>query len=208
LFWGNGKFRRTVPIDRESDNVATLELSPGYTRYDTYCQEAGVEHTKEDEADPLTAFEINALRTAVEREDPITCAPCDQTSGWESGQPGSEAEVSNDKPVKLDLDGPLDSEGAREPSTLNEEDEEPIGNPTSELLRLHYSFGHLPFAKLQEMAKRNVIPKRLANCNVPVCAACQYAKASKRAWRPRTSKNYVDRTPTEAGQVVSVDQLV
>ena len=77
--------------------------------------------------------------------------------------------------------------------------------PAAELLRIHYNFGHLPFSKLQQMAKQGVIPHQLSICVLSVCAACQYAKATKRKWRSRTVKDRgIQQKPTEPGQVTSV----
>ena len=59
------------------------------------------------------------------------------------------------------------------------------------------------------MAKLGVLPHRLAICNVPVCSACQYAKATRRPWQSKTAQNWNNELkPTQPGQVVSVDQLV
>ena len=51
--------------------------------------------------------------------------------------------------------------------------------PTVELLRRHNDMGHISFAKLQQMAKQRVLPHCLSNCAIPVCSACQYAKATR-----------------------------
>jgi hypothetical protein len=59
------------------------------------------------------------------------------------------------------------------------------------------------------MAKLRIIPKKLANCPVPTCSSCLYAKATKRKWRSRTSDNKDEvAKPKNPGQYVSVDQLV
>jgi hypothetical protein len=50
----------------------------------------------------------------------------------------------------------------------------------AKLWELHHQYGHAPFAKLCEMAKQGVIPRRLAKCRVPICAACMYSKGTTR----------------------------
>jgi Reverse transcriptase (RNA-dependent DNA polymerase) len=91
---------------------------------------------------------------------------------------------------------------------LDEEDRQPA-NDLAELLAIHHQFGHISMAKLQEMAKQGIIPRRLSKCRVPTCSACLYAKATKRPWRNKPMKNGDGGTkPTKPGQVVSVDQLV
>ena len=59
------------------------------------------------------------------------------------------------------------------------------------------------------MAERGELPKRLAKCNVPVCSACKYAKATRRPWRSKTLSNHgSNKQDLKPGDVVSVDQLV
>ena len=85
-------------------------------------------------------------------------------------------------------------------------DEVHATTPAGELLRYHYRLGHMSFAKLQEMAKRRDIPKRLVKVKPPMCAACMFGKMCRRAWRTR-AKNRKILTPTTPGQVVHVDQM-
>lgn len=73
---------------------------------------------------------------------------------------------------------------------------------------MHYDLGHTPFSKMKKMARKGIIPSQIAKCNVPTCSACEYAKATRRPWRNRTSKNFGKKVCTKPGEVVSVDQLV
>ena len=67
-------------------------------------------------------------------------------------------------------------------SEIVEDEEIELSDPMYELLRQqHCKFGHLPFKQSQEMARNRDISKRLANCRVPKCSACMFAKATKRA---------------------------
>ena len=77
---------------------------------------------------------------------------------------------------------------------------------SGELLRYHYRFGHLSFARLKQMAKEGLIPKKLRNAKVPTCAACQFGKMTKRNWRTRAKGRKIHKA-TRPGQVVSVDQM-
>jgi len=59
------------------------------------------------------------------------------------------------------------------------------------------------------MVKRGDLPKSLLDCQVPVCAACEYGKATKRPWRTRAPLNKKVIPPiTGPGAVVGVDQLI
>ena len=78
---------------------------------------------------------------------------------------------------------------------------------TGELLRYHYKLGHLPFSRLQSMAEAGLIPKRLSKTKLPICAACNFGKLTKKNWRSR-AKNKRKIIPADRpGAVVSVDQL-
>jgi hypothetical protein len=149
---------------------------------------------------------------------PLPAATPDVTPWVPTRLPASAADQAT--PVDFDLNGPpmTDSEGegtqgsARSTSTTNviidEEDRQP--SDLAELLMLHHQYGHISFAKLQEMAKQGIIPRRLSKCRVPVCSACLYSKMTRKPWRGKPSKKDDRETelPQRPGQVVSVDELV
>ena len=65
-------------------------------------------------------------------------------------------------------------------------------------------------AKMQSMAKRGLLPKKLAKCQIPTCTSCLYGKATRRPWRTKPKAGQQGgklRTATEPGQCISVDQL-
>ena len=69
----------------------------------------------------------------------------------------------------------------------------------------HYDLGHSPFTKLQQRAKDGTFPLRLTKCKVPVCSACQYARATKRLRRSRNIRDReAERLNNIPGAVVSV----
>ena len=76
-------------------------------------------------------------------------------------------------------------------------------------IRDSHQFNRIGFAKLQMMAKAGILPKRLAKCNVPVCSACMYGKATWRPWRdkPKAGSNTCTTKVKYLGQCVSVDML-
>lgn len=79
---------------------------------------------------------------------------------------------------------------------------------TNKLLEIHQKFAHMPFARLQEMAKQGIMPKSLAACPVPACLACMCGKATRKRWRHKTPKNMKEPIKTSRpGQVISVDML-
>jgi hypothetical protein len=78
--------------------------------------------------------------------------------------------------------------------------------PTQELLMWHYRLGHLPFKRLQQMARQGILPARLGTCRIPECAACRFARATKVPWRTKGSQPKLC-TVTAPGQCIAVDQL-
>jgi hypothetical protein len=54
-----------------------------------------------------------------------------------------------------------------------------------------------------------LIPKKFAKCRVPMCAACQYGKATKIPWRTKQPANQINETKniTTNGHCISVDQF-
>ena len=136
-------------------------------------------------------------------EDDKGVAAVDESSGWDA----SDGEFLPTKHTEINLNGST-PEGVEPPAVIIDKEDRLPDNPAAELLQYHYNFGHIPFAKLQEMAKRQVLPKQLATCNVPVCSACSYARLTKHKWQPKTAKNYSGKKATKPGEVVSADQLV
>lgn len=98
-----------------------------------------------------------------------------------------------DKPRLFNLDGPsAPSTPSDLPNVIRDEEDTITDNPTAELLKVHHDFGHPSFKKLQEMAKLGVLPHRLAKCNVLVCSACQYAKATRRPWQSKSAQTKLE----------------
>jgi len=80
---------------------------------------------------------------------------------------------------------------------------------SDELLLYHKRFGHIQFSRLYEMAKQGIIPGQLIHAAKPACAACLYAKATRRGWRGKGRQDWANNNRvTSPGQCVSVDQLI
>ena len=87
--------------------------------------------------------------------------------------------------------------------------EQQVQNRPSQLLHIHCKYGHIPFARLQTMAKQGILPKYLATTPTPACAACLFGKATKRRWRHNAPSN---KRPSllhtkSPGERISVDML-
>ncbi len=94
-------------------------------------------------------------------------------------------------------------------TVVDTEEDDHQGNPLpAQLLHAHHRQAHMSMHKLQQMAKRGLLPKSLATCKVPICSACMYGKATRKAWRGKKTKSDKSHAPTTAGAVIGVDQLV
>jgi hypothetical protein len=105
---------------------------------------------------------------------------------------------TDDEPHLIEFD--LEHLPLVEDETQAHQDQVAFDNPSAQLLHWHYRLGHVPFKKIQARAHQGRLPKALANCKAPQCAACLYAKATKRAWRTRAP------APNRVTPVQSMDQ--
>ena len=206
LYWDQKCYKKTIYLDTGRSNVATMRLAPGYHAFKAFCAEA--------EVDDIFGYDFNPLiaeAAEISDDDESVVDPhddLDSQEGWSSDKSQStDHDVWHTEKLRtFNLVGKTSSP-PNPVVIVDEEDKTRNQTPTTELLLYHYGFGHISFTKLQLMAKFGVLPKCLATCNVPVCSACMYAKATKRPWRAKTKNiNIPIRTPPP-GDVISVDQM-
>ena len=203
--WNNWESKLTLDLDPQT-NVGNLSLAPGYKQYKLFLQSAGVE---DEDTNPITLppNEITDDEQSLDEQHPDEE---DWNDGWNIESEGDESEQSAPRDIDFSLkpDDQATSE-TKSTSTIDTDEEHRALNHAAELLRIHHQFNHIGFAKLQQMAKCGIIPKRLSKCQVPVCSACMYGKATKRPWRHKTKKQKSSKLKriTHAGQCVSVDML-
>ena len=137
-------------------------------------------------------------------ESPYSGTPLLSEQGKEEQPTTALSHEGSQSDFDLDLRTAKDQEPLTSAATLDSV----LEDPTAELLRQHYKFGHVSFRRLQEMAKQGILPKRLASCPIPVCSACLYGKGTKRAKQTK-SKKQISPTKTieRIGQCVSCDVL-
>ena len=99
-----------------------------------------------------------------------------------------------------------------DPSPLLRDDEEyslSAPDDQAKLMRWHYHLGHLPFGRLQQLARNGGIPKKLADVRPPRCAGCLYGAMTKEPWR--TKQRHEETHPvfaaTKPGKCVSVNHM-
>ena len=214
LYWGDKPNIKTVPIDQQ--NVFTFALAPGYDKFTAFCTEVNydsaidditpdlMEDSCDDDSVVSTVMDMEALDDFGELEEesaaPSTSEGASPNS--EGASPSSEGESSVSEGEELDLDGQQSAEQTEWILDTQRED------PSAELLRHHYKFGHASFKRLKAMAAKGILPGRLQDCQSPICAACLYGKAHKRPKRTKKPSTYVPKAVSKPGDCVSVDVLV
>jgi hypothetical protein len=187
LRWGSQRpSTKTVFLDQDT-NVASFPLAPGYRQFDLYCAEAKIDFDTE-QTNPLVMHSV-----AIIEDDEDAVVPTSSP----------DYNVAEPKQTSFNLDGPKHSNA---PVLIEDEEDRQATNVSAEFLLYHQKFNHCSPKRLQLLAKTGIIPRRLASCPVPVCSACLYAKATRKAWRVK-AHNIPSSVPTRAGQVVSVDQM-
>lgn len=214
LVWGQRRFKRTIPFDKA--NVATFETSAGSRNFRIFnaCHNASL--PTEDHQPSVTMF--NTLTVTDDEYDDNDMSD-DESVDAQSAQT-CPASTENDKAPPEHLVGY--KEDTRNHTTSYDaytkhvnviEDDLHQTNglkldPTGELLLWHYRLAHLPFTRLQNMAKSGELPSRLKECRVPKCSACLYGKMTRRPKRTKGGTRQIgSETVTRPGDCVSVDQL-
>ena len=215
LVWGQRRFKRTIPFDKA--NVATFETSAGSRKFRIFnaCHEASL--TTEQQTPAMTMF--NTMTVTDDEGDDNELS--DDESVNEQTAQTSPTMTKNDEGVPNDdTMGGYNDTGNHATSydaytkhvnvienDLHQANGEKL-EPTGELLLWHYRLAHLPFARLQNMAKAGDLPSRLKECRVPRCSACLYGKMTRRPKRTKGGTRQIgSETITRPGECVSVDQL-
>lgn len=215
LFWGKGNHRLDVLMG-VNDNVATFYLAPGYNKFELFCQKAEMNY--EESLEIPVCIESSQIIGEDEDEDGIVPPSPKLNNYWSrlTGLPISRQRAADEakqqqhtpRTTSFNFAGPT-VDGRPAPVIIEEEEERLPTTAEQELLRYHHRMGHVSFAKLQNMAKQNIIPRHLAKCQIPACGACLFAKATRRQWRNKRKKDWTNpREANKPGEIVSVDQLI
>ena len=201
LMWNDRKNKLTVPLSKES-NVGTFYLAPGYTKYNEFCCMMAQD---EDDSSPIINMETPIQDNSLKNPTADLWPP----------QQGDTGSLEGENPIEVDWD--LNETNVNHYNMMNQENKINMvkgipsadDNIASQLLKIHYRFGHISFAKLRIMANKGIIPKKFATCDIPVCQACAYAKMIRKPWRNKPKNEALINNKTlRPGDVISVDQLV
>ena len=210
LVWDQRRQKRTIPINPLT-NIFIMRSAPSNIGFHAYSNV--IEQDRGDEFTINTPmFQRRQTDAHVIPNDDSDIDEINEGMNRKEETYQKEIEQGNkmyhpDLPIQFDIpertfDGNLFQLPVEDVDIQAESDQ-------AKLLAWHYRLGHIPFAKIQQMAARGDLPGRLARCQVPKCAACLYGKSTRRAWRTKAPiKDMTIPPATSPGAVVSVDQLI
>ena len=184
--------------------MATMFTAPGYKQFDAFCAEC---QEPDDDAHPVIA-DAHVISDEESMDELINGPAIDDhypiIDDSDADIPAQTFVTGQREEHDFTLDGP----GVDAPTVIPDE-EDSYASTSAEFLRIHHCLGHVSPTKIQVMAKQGLLPVRLATCDVPMCTACLYGKATRRPWRGKVPQNKEKSTPviTRPGDCVSVDQL-
>ncbi len=194
--WNQREFQKTIKIDPNTTNVATMWTAPGYHKYDKFLDEAST-----------TEAMAMVFSTEITIDEVLPEIKYDNSD--EDGIPLEGADE-----MKFDLNGPKgkqeDDEAPEMPDITKQQnkfDNNEANGLQNELLQWHHKLGHISMKRIQKMAAQGRIPSRLARCNIPMCQACLYGMMKRKPWRSKEIPSPIMYQATKPGECVSVDQL-
>ena len=220
LVWGQEAYQKRIPLDKS--NVASFTTTAGCKEFRVF--RACLEETDDDLSEEGSFKAFDATLIVDDEDDDVEQ---DQEDGRGPEEDESIAPIpqprrsvrggeSAEDPEDIGYDrttGHHDTSYERYKTVatiedIPEDEFEGKMKPTSEILLWHCRLGHVPFSRLQSMAKAGLLPRRLSDCRLPKCASCIYGKMTRRAKRTKNEKSKIEaRAINGPGSCVSVDQL-
>ena len=227
LQWGQRKYQRTIKLSHKNAFVGIMRSAPGYKRSNKFLNLCAL-------ALPTTPLCFPAPLLHVEVPNPTLNNPAPTDDNVDTDDIYNWAfptEPVRHDPLRFDFDSKkagqpptivptpdtsLDSEESpptvgpsMAPASTASTSNVPFDSAQHELLKMHHCMGHMPFPLIREMIKKGGTyrnSKHLLTCPVPVCSACLFGKATKRAWHTKGPTSSL--APAQApGDIVSMDQL-
>jgi hypothetical protein len=82
-----------------------------------------------------------------------------------------------EQPVIIEFSGDVNQQQIKTPIDVT--------SKQAALRRCHEQLNHMPFSRLQSMAKQGLLPRYFADMEAPMCASCAYGKATRQPWRTK-----------------------
>jgi hypothetical protein len=209
LYWNQQKFRRTIKFSPGNAFVGIMRSAPGFTKSRRFLARCALALPSAPLCFPARLYQTNV-------EAPID----DETYNWVL-QPTN----MRDTPIRFDFDpnrageppsatvdnNPFEFPEVTFDAILSQQradtsDGELYDKARQDLLTLHHRLGHMPFSSIRSMLSTHPRFRQMLTCQTPVCSACLFAQATKRAWRVRAAPHSLPKA-TSPGQIVSMDQL-
>ena len=190
LFWNKLHSVRTIYLDPVT-NVALVRSSPGFTTFRAFCAAVAHQTTELHEQELMCMPALPDIVTDDESsDDEYDADPISQCRHPDLPNEAFEPPSSHPEDDPASFATPTMSFDTLPQSHVIPEDEEVQGEtPQAELLAWHYRLGHISFRKIQAIAARNDLPRRLMNAQIPLCASCAFGKATRKAWRTKAPVN-------------------
>ena len=133
-----------------------------------------------DEDDPIINIETHPI---PDDQDEDSAEQVSLPEAPDTSEQGVDWNQTPNTPVSFDLDAKNHPDS---PAIIEDEEDAAFQEkPAAEFLRWHHKLNHMSAAKMQSMAKRGLLPKKLAKCQIPTCTSCLYGKATRRPWRTK-----------------------
>ena len=193
--WGGGRWTRTLPLHKTS-NVGLMWSAPGNGKFKAFAAQVSEPHfIPDDDEDEMN--EKQASRS--EEPEMVRQVQADDLPDLDDATPMSEPQ--REQPVLIEFSDEVEREPLQEPPDVN--------SKQAALRKCHNRLNHMPFARIQAMARQGLLPSYLAKVEPPMCASCAYGKATRRPWRGKGQQGKASELVpiTSSGACVSVDQL-
>ena len=206
LYWKQNKYRRTVMLD-PTINTAVINSAPSIRQFKAFTAKFPVEqvapelmlqNSRERVYQETNSHPIQELvPTQVSKETTPLTPVQDTVQDVTHSQTEANLEHSfkaNPDLIKQETDNISDAELTHHSRRV-------------ELHRWHLRLGHLSHAKLDEMSKTGIIPKRLSGIQPLKCASCTYGDMTRKPWRTKATPGNL-KPASRPGEFVSVDQMM
>ena len=188
--WGEGKWKRTLPLHKSS-NVGLMWSAPSNQVYCAFV------------ANPQSP---NLILPDDEEEE-------EQAQEDKSNSEDKDNQIGNQLPPSQSLlpqrEQPVLIEFGDDQEKATEEEPKDISTRQAALRKTHCRLNHMPFARIQAMAKHGLLPRYLSQVEPPFCASCAYGKMTRKPWRTKGTQGTTTRLVPirHSGACVSVDQM-
>jgi hypothetical protein len=205
LYWNQQTYKRTLLLDPNGTNVATIRSAPGYNAYSVFCNQ---NHPQDD--DDTMCYDVNMV-SDVESDIEVDSINDDSNENYIRTNPlTTDYSLSQLRTAQQQTpNGTVPINDMLTTHVVYDEEDRQPHRHSAEFLQWHHRLGHISPKKIRLLAKQGVLPRHLSHCPIPICSSCMYGKMTRRPWRTKGHDN-ADETktkPLRPGECVSVDQL-